>query len=104
MGGGGGFRATQRSDQRARKRDLLAELDRDETVSDITKDELRADISGVAGLSEGAGSGNRLSQIESILAQAREGTDPKFAGRQLQQRFKNIKKDRPGRSQTVLTR
>jgi hypothetical protein len=90
---------------------LLAEIEKDETISDVTKLEL-----GEEGARLGALRGTDFAQasagfefvkdvdkISATLGKAREGGG-KFAGRQLQSKRRTQLADRPGRSQTILTR
>lgn len=85
--------------------DLLASIEADETISDISKTEFRNRIK----------TGRRSAELAKDLfataedvgkdfAAAVEGSAPQFKARQTQKAFRSILADRPGRGQTILTR
>ena len=89
---------------------LLGEVEKDETISDITRSELTTELTTLQGFSgtDFAGAGgtdfvNRIQSAADRLNLAREGGGI-FSGRQQQKQRKTILADRPGRAQTILTR
>ena len=86
--------------------DLLASINADETISDITKAEFRNRISQsrARGPSELTPQFQEAASISKDFAAAIEGSAPQFRARQTQKSFRSILADRPGRGQTILTR
>ena len=98
MGGGGGMRA-RKGDGTTDAKELRKSIFGDESISEVTRQELLGKI----------GSADRVSvadfkETESELATAKEGKDPKYKGRQFQKSLGTALSDRPGSSQTLLTR
>lgn len=89
-------------------KDLLSQINSDETISDVTRNELTAQIEeGVLNpdLSETGNFGeaeNIIEDAKSTFSAAKEGEAEKFVSRQaVESRFETIQ-DRPGRQQTFL--
>jgi hypothetical protein len=110
---GGGFRAGADlvgskaffQKQRGRAASLRQEISGDETISDVTKSELTTEL---GRLDSGEGLGGEefkgiIDRAAGTLGEARKGKG-KFAGRQIQSKKRALLADRPGRSQTILTR
>ena len=69
-----------------------------EGITDVTKKELIGAISTPEFRARGEGA------IREVLEKAKEGKDPVFRTRQIQDRQKTALSQRPGRRQTILTR
>lgn len=78
---------------------FLSEVEEDETISDITKEELRNEASGLTEFTTGNAA---LGTLRNTFLQAQEGVEPKFKFRQTTQALFDVMRDRPGRSQALV--
>ena len=95
-------------------KNFMDEINKDETISDVTKRELLASLPGLE--KEGVGPGGfasaedtasfgrqvneGIAKARKTLEEARQGTDAKYKVRQIGQRQANLSADRPGLLQT----
>jgi len=79
---------------------LLSEIGEDEAISDLTRRELTSGFGEKGSLL----SAEQEKGLRSTFSAAREGKEAKFKQRQKSQARSELLADRPGRSQTILTR
>lgn len=88
------------------RRTLLTEdITSDETISDVTRNELLTGLGEVKGAMSGTAAGGKIAEVSKIFSEAKEGVDPKFRSRQGFKQKKRIAADQPGQRQlrgTVL--
>lgn len=100
MGRRKGFRAKQSPYiNPEEQKSLLSAVEGDENIDEITRSELMKGLSTPGAMTKVA-----FSQLKDTLGQAQDGTNPLYAGRQLQKRTTQVMKEQPGRTQTILSR
>ena len=106
-GGGRGGRGLQQALDKQSKAlsSLRSEIQEDQTISDITREEVLGSISSTESRSFNQKKFNKeLASAREKLEEARLGQDPKFIARQQRSTQRRLLADQPGRGQTILNR